>query len=167
MRPHRKKVYGRQVAPATFGASAYDTPFAPRKFHSLPDMTTILNRKRYKQRDPGDPPIAPGYKLSKKHQKVPLDHQSYKPMQDFIEHRRRKRIKSMPAGKDRDYLIEELEEWIANGRPTYGQPGRNAKKNDWVKTNKESTAWMDEVEDMDPKHRKRMDLRDIYPELEG
>lgn len=155
------------MAPATPMASAYDTPFAPKRFAKMPSITDLLGRQRYKQHSPEQSPVAPGYKLSEKHQKVPLDHMSYKPMQDFIERKMIEEIRNTEPGKRRDYLMKKYESWVANGRPTYGMPGKNANKNEWVKTNKDSPIWMDEVEGMDPKHRKRIDLRDVYPEVEG
>jgi len=51
---------------------------------------------------------------------IPRQHISSKVMQDIIEENMRRQIAREPAGPKRDFLIRDLELWIANGRPTAG-----------------------------------------------
>lgn len=161
MRPHRKRQYGRTLAPMV-PVMGHDTPFRPRNINQWGAMP----RNIYKQKSFSDPAIPPGHRLTKRHQKIPLGHMSYKPMQDELERIKMRNIANALRGPDRDYLIREYEEWVANGRPTYGSPGKNADMNEWRLTQgKGSGVWQDEIEDRDPKQRKRHNLADLYPEF--
>lgn len=161
MRPHRKRQYGRSLAP-TVPVMGHDTPFRPRNLNQWGAMP----RNIYKQHAFDQSPIPPGYRLTEKHQKIPLGHMSYKPMQDQIERSMKDEINRTEPGRRRDYLISKHAEWVANGRPTYGSPGKNADMSEWRLTQgKGSGVWQDEIEDRDPKQRKRYNLADLYPEF--
>jgi hypothetical protein len=136
-------------------------PFQPRQLIPWGSMP----RNLYKQRAFSQSPVPPGYRLTKKHQKVPTDHQSYKPMQDALNESMLREIRNTEPGKRRDYLIAKWEAWVANGMPTWGSPGKNADKNEWHKTQaKGSGVWQDEVEDQHPRQKRRYNLADLYPE---
>ena len=142
-----------------------DTPFRPRSVANIGNYSKFLCNAANRIQHTYESAIPRSGKLTEKAQKIPLEDMSHKGQQDAIERMKRREIDLRPRGWKRDLKIEELEKWLANGRPVWGTPNPKHPrhdKNEWRKTNKESTLWMDEVEDRDPKHRKRVDIRDMF-----
>lgn len=137
-----------------------DTPFSPRQlpqWGSLPEDLRAMKMKSF-----NDPKIPPGRKFTHV-QKIPLEHQSSKEMQDEIERIMRRNIREARGGPNHQFLLEKYEWWLANGKPTMSpQHGGAVNKHDQRLTQgKGSGVWQDDIEHTDPKHRKRVDISDL------
>lgn len=140
----RRKVRGRQVARS------------PLSWPGLGPMFAATKRKSV-----ADSPIAPGYK----HVgivKIPIRHQSYKPLQDRVDRQMQEEIRRTPPGRRKDFLIRSYNYWVQNGRPTYGSPGKRSRKNDWTRTQAKGLGvWADGVTDDRPTRTKRLKAADV------
>jgi len=140
----RQKVRGRHISPV------------PQGWGGIPESL-----RRWKVHHFGQSPIPPGYRFDGKVAKIPLKHQSNKELQDIIEQRMIKEMNAEAPGRRKDFLVNRYNYWVQNGRPVYGQPGPRSKPSEFRLTNKESTLWMDEVEDAHPRSKRRIYLKDV------
>ena len=159
MKPHRRRQYGRQIAPSRPNM-ATDVPFQPRHVAQWPGLPE--NLRAMKMKSFNDPKIPPGHKFSHM-QKIPLEHKSSKEMQDEVERVMLRNIRNATRGPNRDYLIEKYEFWLANGKPTMSpQHGSAVDKHDQRLTQgKGSGIWQDAIENERPKQRRRVAVSDL------
>jgi len=158
MNAHRKRQYGRQVGASTPSLSGLNVPFQPRRIAQWPGIDDSL--RRWKVKELGQSRVPPGYKMQGPMAKVPLNHKSHKATQDIVERKMIREMNQETAGPRLDFLKDRYDQWVANGRPVYGDPGPNSRPNDFRYTNRAGGAWMDDVTDDDPKRLRKVDLRD-------
>lgn len=159
MRPHRRRQYGRQIAPSKPGMPT-EVPFQPRHIAQWPGLPE--NLRAMKMKSFNDPKIPPGRKFSHL-QKIPLEHKSSKAMQDEVERVMLRNLREARGGPNYDYLLKKFEWWLANGRPTMSpQHGTAANKHDQRLTQgKGSGVWQDYIDNEDPKHRRKVAVSDL------